>query len=305
MPGKEMEELRAIYLQYAIQAIEYERRILETFDTLNQAGVDPILVKGWASGRHYAEASLRPSGDIDLYISPQQQGAAVEAINRSACSHYRIDLDHAEFDRFENRSFADVFHRTVLARLGKGNVRIMGAEDHIRLSCLHFLKHGGWRPLWLCDVAAALEQCADTFDWDRCLGTDPRLADWILATVGLAERLLGAEVKGMRPRMSAGDLPRWLPAAVLQQWNRPNPPNHPLFVQQWKEYLRRPWRLANGLASRWPNPIQATVDCDGRFDAGRRLPFQLRNCFGRAAKLVPRVRERASMQSDQESSSPE
>jgi hypothetical protein len=48
--------------------------------------------------------------------------------------------------------------------LNGAKIRILGAEDHLRLLCLHLLKHGAWRPLWLCDVAAALESRPSSFD---------------------------------------------------------------------------------------------------------------------------------------------
>ena len=45
-------------------------------------------------------------------------------------------------------------------------------EDQLRQLCLHLLRHGACRPLWLCDVAVMLESLPGDFDWDRCLGGD-------------------------------------------------------------------------------------------------------------------------------------
>src|SRR6266550_790143 len=43
---------------------------------LRAAGVDSIVVKGWAVARHYPQPGLRPSGDIDLLIRPRDYRAA-------------------------------------------------------------------------------------------------------------------------------------------------------------------------------------------------------------------------------------
>ena len=77
--------LRETYLQYAIHSAEHERQVVATFRVLRSGGVEPILIKGWAIARAYPEAGLRPSGDIDLYVSPERQAKAqaVLALRRS------------------------------------------------------------------------------------------------------------------------------------------------------------------------------------------------------------------------------
>ena len=176
-----------------------------------------------------------------------------------------------------------------LVKLENTGVRVLGAEDHLRILCLHFLKHGGWRPLWLCDVAAGLESRPSTFDWDRCLGRSKRRADWIGCTVGLAHRLLGANLGDAPVHDRATHLPAWLVRSVMHQWNAPYPPNLPLIVSQIKRGLREPREVLRDLRKRWPNPIQATVDADGPFNGATRLSFQIVNCFGRAVKLLPQL----------------
>jgi hypothetical protein len=163
-------------------------------------------------------------------------------------------------------------------------IRVMGAEDHLRILGLHLLKHGAWRPLWLCDVAAALESRHPNFDWNRCFGKNKRRADWIACAIGLANRLLGAELRDMPVEDRANSLPRWLIASVLKQWSTPYPSNLPSFASQLKGSW---WRadILTAVRQRWPNPIHATVDGNGGFDNTIRLPFQLRDCMARAVKL--------------------
>ncbi len=47
--------------------------------------------------------------------------------------------------------------RSQLVNLDGVDVRVPGLEDHLGILCLHLLHHGAFRPLWLCDIAAALE----------------------------------------------------------------------------------------------------------------------------------------------------
>ena len=276
--------LRKTYLQSAIQAVEHERQVALVFRAFRSSGVEPILIKGWGIARAYAETGLRPSGDIDLHVAPEHREKALEILNKRECQNCDVDLDHDAIRRFSELRFDELFHRSELAELNGTQIRVLGAEDHLRLLCLHLLKHGAWRPLWLCDVAAALESRPSSFDWDRCLGRNKRWADWIACTIGLANRLLGAELGDAPMKKRVDHLPGWLIPAVLKEWSAPYPPNLPLFTTQ----LKAGWwkaEMVSAVRQRWPNPIQATVDADGRFDDKIRLPFQIRHCVARAVKL--------------------
>jgi hypothetical protein len=281
--------LRETYLQYAIHSAEHERQVVATFRVLRSGGVEPILIKGWAIARAYPEAGLRPSGDIDLYVSRERQAKAQAVLNAASRQQYWVDLEHDEINRFSEFDFAELSGRSELVNLNGTEIRVMGAEDHLRILCLHLLKHGAWRPLWLCDVAAALESRPPKFDWDRCFGRSKRRANWIACTIGLAHRLLGAELGDVPIKNRVNSLPRWLISSVLKQWSAPYPPNLPSFATQLKVGWWKP-DILSAVRQRWPNPIQATVDGNGRFDNRTRLPFQLGNCVARTVKLGLRSR---------------
>jgi hypothetical protein len=281
-----LEQLQETYLHYAIYAAKHERQVAEVFRVLRSAGVEPILLKGWATGRLYPEAGLRPTGDIDLCISAERYEVAQAVLNRTENQRYWVDLDHDEITRFGGPSFEDLYSRSELVKLDGTEVRILGPEDHLRILCLHLLKHGAWRPLWLCDIAAVLESRPSRFDWDRCLGKNKRRAEWVLCTIALAHRLLGAQL-GDAP--VTDDLPGWLAASVLKQWNAPYPHSLPLITTDISRHWREPAALLEHLGKRWPNPIQATVDADGDFNKAPRLPFQIRHCLARGRKLVQQL----------------
>ena len=281
-----IEQLRQAYLHSSIYAAKHEREVAEIFKVLRSAGIEPILIKGWAIARAYPETGLRPPGDIDLCVSPEQTAAAGVILNTPEYQQYRIDLEHDEVETLDERSFQELYSASELVKLENTEVRVLGAEDHLRILCFHLLKHGAWRPLWLCDVSAALESRAPRFDWDRCLGRNKRRAHWVLCAIGLAHQLLDARLGDAPVKAGASDLPGWLIPSVLDQWNAPYPPNLGAPI---RESFWDPVKLFTAARKRWPNPIQATVATEGRLNGVPRLPFQIGNCIMRAARLLPEL----------------
>jgi putative nucleotidyltransferase-like protein len=126
--------LRETYLRYAICAVEHERKVVEVFRVLRSSEVEPILIKGWAIARAYPEPGLRPSGDIDLCVSPEQRARARAVLNAASRQQYWVDLDHDEISRFSDFTFAELSGRSELVNLDDTEIRVVGAEDHLRIS---------------------------------------------------------------------------------------------------------------------------------------------------------------------------
>src|SRR5437660_10186624 len=57
---------------------EAELEEVLALDDVKQA--DPIVVKGWAAGRLYLEAGLRPYTDIDLFVRPERYELFVQGL---------------------------------------------------------------------------------------------------------------------------------------------------------------------------------------------------------------------------------
>ena len=131
-----------------------------------------------------------------------------------------IDLQ-LDLARFRLEPLAEVFERSRQVEVAGRKLRIPCPEDHLRLLCLHFLEHGGCRPVWLCDVAAMLEAETDGFDWKLCLGDDPVTTHWICIVIALAHKLLGAKLGSMPEKYRETKLPTWLVPTVLRQWSKP------------------------------------------------------------------------------------
>src|SRR5713226_6695336 len=265
-------QLHEAYRRFRLAALVHEREIKYVFSLLRAEGIEPVLVKGWAIARHYPDRGLRPYGDIDTCVRPDQFAKAEQALKclesidghyvdlhsgfaklelatgprlnlfsesrrplrlggKTGCQEtYRRDAERAEVSQrkpFSRQqafrvptlvgSFSvrksptevrtlngalwdELFERSRLVSLGEEKVRVLCDEDHLRILCLHLLRSGAWRPLWLCDVAVALESRASDFDWDLCLGSDPKIADWVACTIGVAHQLLGADGEEQRAK---------------------------------------------------------------------------------------------------------
>ena len=279
-------ELRQAYRLYTLQAGRQERKIVQAITRLRSAGVEPLLVKGWAVARLYPERGLRPYGDIDMCVRPEQYEVAAAALAAPAAETVMVDL-HEGLPQLHRPSLDDVYARSQLIPLGDIDVRILGPEDHLRYMCVHMLQHGLHRALWLCDIAVVLESLPEDFDWEYLLRGDRRAAGWVASTLCLAHELLGARLEGIPAEDRGKHLPRWLLPSVLRQWSIRE--HYMLDSQSIAYSLRHPAHLLKTLRLRWPNPIQATVHVGAPFNELPRLPFQLWECVLRTAHFVTQV----------------
>ena len=263
----ELVPLFETYRAYTLEAAVRERQLTLAVAALHAAGVQALLGKGWAVARHYAQPALRPYGDLDFFLEPKSRTRALDTL-RQAGQPLPLDLHHG-FAELDDRGSAALHARAVTVLVQQVEVRLLGPEDHLRLLCLHFLRHGASRPLWLCDVAAVVEG-SSPLDWDMVLAGEPRLARAVACVLGLAGDLLGARLPDARALLEAmRDPPRWLRPAVLQQWGKGSGFKVPL-----ADRLREPGRLWPELKRRWPNPIEATASVGAPFDDRSRWPFQ-------------------------------
>ena len=290
---RETESAQVLHQAYRLQALQariHETKIQKVFRLLHAANVEPILIKGWAISRLYPQAGLRPFGDIDLFVRPEVFRNALDVVQSDEAKDCWVDL-HDRISELDDRRIDDLFSRSQLISCGDEQIRVLSAEDHFALLAIHMLKHGAWRPLWLCDIALLLELIPETFDWKLCLGTGKRRANWILTATGLAHNLLGAEIRNEVVAEQARRIPSWLVRSVLREWNAPFAIRQPPMSHRApiKQYLRRPAGLIGDLANRWPNPILATVSVNGKFNKLPRLPYQLGNLMARAGQFLFRA----------------
>jgi hypothetical protein len=270
----------------------HEIKVQKIFRLLRTAGVEPILIKGWAIGRLYPQHGLRPSGDIDLFVRRDEYAAALEVIASDEARDCWVDL-HGRIFELSDREPDDLFLRSELLPCGDEDVRVLSAEDHFALLAVHLLKHGAWRPLWLCDLGLLLESMPESFDWKLCLGSNRRHSNWILSAIGLASKLVDAQIQNEEIAALSRQIPDWLVPAVLRQWEKPFREFHeslPLLAG----YLRRPVDFVREIPNRWPNPIVATINVRGKFNKYPRVGYQLCEMVARTAKFFWSLPQRVS-----------
>lgn len=268
------------YICSAARAAVHEAELQRLVQAFKAYDVRCILLKGWSVARLYPESGLRPSGDIDLWVDPERRKIA-DAILRELQLAETVDLEHDQLRRFKEQCFEQFYASCDTASLALTSIRVPRREDQLRILCLHFLKHGGWRPIWLCDIAVLLES-QKAFNWDLCFGTNSSWARWIGSTIALAREVVGAGVPEGAPRDFIATPPKWLVSAVLREWGDPEPPKTAALSASLPYLWRRPWQVKRVLSGRWRNSVQATVDRNGAFDAYPRWPYQVRDVAVRA-----------------------
>lgn len=280
---------------------------------LRARDIEAVPVKGWLCARHYADVGLRPAGDIDLCVRSADFAAAVECLQKDGAQNA---LDE-NFNRVQNRRLREeklrfpdappgwclvelheeltdlhacgeprwdaLLKRGQTLTIGATPARVLAPEDHLRLMAIHFLRHEAARPLWLCDLSAALEARHENWDWPHCLGRDQTRANWVKTALLLARELTGVSLAGAP--FESQSLPRWMVPHIVRIWNMGQAPVGDDNSDVMWNYLRAPLRMwrqrktfGRELARRWPTPIFAAVSCHCKLDNAPHLSWQLRYC---------------------------
>ena len=283
--------LRDAARRLAITDTLRQRSFARIIRIANDAGVAPLVFKGWSVAPVYAEAWLRPWGDIDILAtiddldrirlafadlseeSPQSRNGDVHVVKTGpGDTAASVDLHGALPDLYAANA-ATVLGRAQRIELAEGERLLVPCdEDGLRIVILHFLRHGGWRPLWLCDVAGLVEAARPDFDWDLCLTSDTTVRDWMLATIDVAHQLLGCRIDHA-PQLSPGHAPPWFLKAILAEWDAP------IAYHERMSAVSRPVRPWVWLREKWPNPIRAA------FTQQRPMPSRP-PVFGRASQFL-------------------
>ncbi len=277
------QQLHHAYRFHTLQVAIRQGELQQAVTLIRSAGVEALLAKGWAIGRLYPEPGLRPYVDIDLYVRSEQYPTAMAALREGGVSTAPVDL-HRGFADLDDRPVNELYRRSQVVTLGDADVRILGPEDHLRLLCIHQMRHGLRRPLWLCDIAVVLESNPPDFDWNYLFSENPRRSHRVACVLSLAHQLLGARSEGDYAAQRANHFPSWLVPSVLHEWG-----GRRSYSGLMATRLRRRAGVLKGLRQRWPNPIEATVFWQGPINKFPRVPFQLAEVLVRTLRFGLRL----------------
>lgn len=257
---------------------------IRAVDLLRSAGIEPILIKGTAADRYYPESKPRISIDVDLAVAKVEFEKANELCRSKAANGLAIDL-HNELRHLDTVPWQDLYQNSQLFYFEQGNVRVLRSEDNLRILCVHWLIDGGVNKERLWDIFYAVENRPPDFDWDRFLNiVSERRRRWLVCTLGLAKRYLGLDLSDTPIKSEANKLPKWLINTVESEWAsevKPRPLEASLndkkvLMQQVKRRFS-------------PNPIRATIEMEGSFDARTRFFYKLGNFVMRIPSSYRRV----------------
>ena len=278
---------------YLLFLRRYEIKTAEIFKTFRERGIEPMLIKGWAAAKFYPPDAARYFSDIDVAVSDADYPKAAALLN-GPLAEFGIDL-HRELRHLDKLPWEDLLARSELPEVNGTGFRVLCPEDHLRVMCVHWLTDGGEYKERLWDIYHVVDSTRDTFDWDKCLApAGPTRRKWITSVIGLAHRYLGLDISDLPIAAEANDLPVWLINAVEKAWAS----DVRLIPLQLCIGDRR--KLLQQIRKRLPpNPVQATIDVEGEFDNGSRIPYQFRDFFLRASpwlrRIIPGVDRRRSL----------
>jgi len=267
-------------LQRKVQEI----RVLQAFALFRENNIEPVLIKGFAAGRYYPDSVPRLSIDIDFAVAAADHEAALGVCRSLAADGLAIDL-HNELRHLDTVAWSDLFDNSRLIHLDAGTIRVLRPEDHLRVLCVHWLTDGGTNKARLWDIYYLIANREADFDWDRFLApVSERRQRWLLCTVGLAQRYLGLDLDDAPIKDQVGDLPGWLIKTVEREWateTKAQPLETVIYDR--KKLVKQIWKRMH------PNPIWATVQMEGSFDAKTRFFYKIGNTFKRIMPSISRI----------------
>lgn len=254
--------LRDAYRLQTLRVRELEAVLSGVGSRLRAHGVEGALAKGWGVGRLYPAPGLRPYGDLDLLVRPGELDRVRQILEREepgALAHLEL---HTDFDTLEDRSTEELLEARIEAPLQGTEIPLLAPEDHLRLLCLHGLKHGLCRPLWLCDLGAFMDTLPDGFDWGRAMTGDAWASRGVRGALAVAGALLGVSLAGVPAAWRREEPPDWMLEATLEAFGART---HYMEGLHPGDLLLEPRSLVRGAGLRWSNPLEVAYR--------RRLPW--------------------------------
>jgi len=252
---------------YSLEKKRKEVCVGKAFEILRKHKVEPILIKGLVSALPYPPNVPRYFADIDLAVSARDYLRISELSNSQQLNNLSADF-HRELRHLDSVPWVDLLNNSLTVDFDGTPVRILRPEDHLRVVCVHWLTDGGAREERLLDIFYAVQNRPDNFDWTRCLDiVSPTRRQWIITAIGIAHHYLDLCVDDLPFVDEIHQMPSWIRRCLEREWRAKIQRNDvPPLRSDPKGFLQQVLKRIP------PNPISATIECEG--EMGQRLPFR-------------------------------
>jgi hypothetical protein len=260
-----------------IYECEFSNQLVSAFDWFREQEIEPILIKGWLAGKNYPESVFRDFGDIDLVIPPHKYN---ELALQTKTMFPNVDL-HQGARKHDTLTYDQLLANSQLKKLINGHeIRVVSAEDHLRIMAAHWLNDGGTNKLKLWDIYYAVCNRPATFNWDKCLNVvSPIRRKWVLTTIELAHRYLELQIDDL-PFSEEITNPKYIPDWIIKTLNHEWTTN--VHLAPLISSLSSPKVFFQQVRKRMPpNPITSAIETETSFDDYWRFPSQIKAIFQR------------------------
>lgn len=249
-PKQILESLRAAYIHSVATHTQLFHELEGVLEAFSKAGITPILMKGaHLSESLYGEGCLRPMGDIDLLIRPEEFSRAREVfpslgyVPEKDVLWYPLDSNRAGYGyskgtpprwvcfevhnrpvhghktgNYSGFEVDRIFERASEISVGGATALGMGPADLLLFLCHHYRFHEFERLIWLYDIGLVWQRYGPSLD-RRALVEYARklnLSTTLRYCLGFARDLLGVSVdQQLLASLEPPYLPRKLAARVL------------------------------------------------------------------------------------------
>jgi hypothetical protein len=233
IPADNFRWLRDHYQRNLHKALFLSRELIRILQHLEALGVEAIPYKGLALAESmYGDIALRQSGDIDLFIRPQDLSRVTAAVAELGYT------PHAKFSSAELRAYMKsgyelsfdgeagpnllevqwalqprfyavdyemdgLFQRAQTVEVAGHSTKTPSPEDLLMVLSLHAAKHVWGRLIWLRDIAQIMALPTLNWSWIETQARELGIVRILGVTMRLAETLLNAPIPSVAEGMVA------------------------------------------------------------------------------------------------------
>lgn len=222
LPSETLRVLRERHQINLHKSLFLARELIRVLDRFDHAGIEVMPYKGVTLAEQmYGDIGLRPSGDIDLLIRPQDFSRIKQVVSelgytphdRLSQAEERAYLEtgyECTFDSDVGRNLLEVqwavqprfyavdvdvkalFQRAVTVTVAGHPMKTPSPEDQLLILSVHAAKHVWGRLIWLCDIARIAQSPDLNWNWITREAARLGIARILRITLLLANQFLDA-----------------------------------------------------------------------------------------------------------------